>query len=290
MSTAALLAWLRARDRDLVALRRAARAAIVMPSLFAIGVQVIGNPTWPRSRPSARSPAAAGRLQRPDARAAASAGDARRWPAPGSSAWARWRHGRRAGRGGDGCRRLRVLFAGVVSSVLAGARPLCCWRSSSRSPSRAGVLDPDRLLGWGMAAVVALVAIACCGRPRERIPLRGPRSRPAGRSRPGSAPTSAYRLGGETAPTAEQHAAVESQSTPRCCAAAGLPRDAVPADRAEHSRPHARPAGRRAQLVERHRPGHAAAGSGALGCATWTCRWPPRFARTRRRSARGAGR
>src|SRR5271167_942563 len=38
------LRWLGRRDRDLVALRRAGRAAIVMPALFAVGDEVIGNP------------------------------------------------------------------------------------------------------------------------------------------------------------------------------------------------------------------------------------------------------
>jgi hypothetical protein len=37
--------WLRAHDRGHAALRRAARAAIVMPALFAVGDKVIGNPS-----------------------------------------------------------------------------------------------------------------------------------------------------------------------------------------------------------------------------------------------------
>jgi hypothetical protein len=37
--------WLRERDRGLAALRRAARAALVMPAMFALGEEVIGNPT-----------------------------------------------------------------------------------------------------------------------------------------------------------------------------------------------------------------------------------------------------
>ena len=41
---ASALEWLRARDRDLAALRRAGRAAIVMPAMFALGDKVIGNP------------------------------------------------------------------------------------------------------------------------------------------------------------------------------------------------------------------------------------------------------
>src|SRR5689334_15536820 len=36
--------WLLARDSGLRATRRAARTAIVMPALFAVGSQVIGNP------------------------------------------------------------------------------------------------------------------------------------------------------------------------------------------------------------------------------------------------------
>src|SRR5690242_2434196 len=37
------LAWLQARDRDLAVLRRAGRAAIVMPGLFALGDKVLAN-------------------------------------------------------------------------------------------------------------------------------------------------------------------------------------------------------------------------------------------------------
>src|SRR5580693_7322622 len=39
------LQWLERRDSDLVALRRAGRAAIVMPAMFALSEEVIGNPT-----------------------------------------------------------------------------------------------------------------------------------------------------------------------------------------------------------------------------------------------------
>src|SRR5271154_6180166 len=38
------LQWLGRRDPDLAALRRAGRAAIVMPAMFALGDEVIGNP------------------------------------------------------------------------------------------------------------------------------------------------------------------------------------------------------------------------------------------------------
>src|SRR5271154_1830680 len=36
--------WLGQRDRGFAALRRATRAAIIMPALFALGDKVIGNP------------------------------------------------------------------------------------------------------------------------------------------------------------------------------------------------------------------------------------------------------
>src|ERR1700754_512500 len=38
------VAWLRERDRGFSALRRAGRAALVMPAMFALGDVVIGNP------------------------------------------------------------------------------------------------------------------------------------------------------------------------------------------------------------------------------------------------------
>lgn len=45
---------LRTRDADLSALRRATRTAIVMPTLFAVETQVIGNPMTAR-RAAART-------------------------------------------------------------------------------------------------------------------------------------------------------------------------------------------------------------------------------------------
>src|SRR5262249_62416081 len=38
------LRWLGQRDRDFAALRRATRTAIIMPAMFALGEEVIGNP------------------------------------------------------------------------------------------------------------------------------------------------------------------------------------------------------------------------------------------------------
>ena len=41
---ASAVSWLGARDPRVGALRRAARAALVMPAMFALGDVVIGNP------------------------------------------------------------------------------------------------------------------------------------------------------------------------------------------------------------------------------------------------------
>ena len=38
-----VVSWLRERDHELAALRRAGRAAIVMPALFAFGTEVLDN-------------------------------------------------------------------------------------------------------------------------------------------------------------------------------------------------------------------------------------------------------
>ena len=39
------VAWIRARDPGFTALRRAARGAVVVPAMFAVGDKLIGNPT-----------------------------------------------------------------------------------------------------------------------------------------------------------------------------------------------------------------------------------------------------
>ena len=50
-----IVPWLRARNAGLSALRRSARAAIVMPALFALCEEVIGNPTMALFAAFARS-------------------------------------------------------------------------------------------------------------------------------------------------------------------------------------------------------------------------------------------
>ena len=170
--------WLRERDRGWVALRRAGRTAIVMPAMFAVGDEVIGNP-------AVATFAAFGSFAMlllvdftgPMRARLAGAGGARGSRAACSSAWAR---SPRARRGSPRSRwrvvAFGVLFAGVVSSVLAGATTRCCWRSSCRcrSPGPASSI-PERLAGWGLAAGASFAG--------DRAAVAGAGPRPAARRR-----------------------------------------------------------------------------------------------------------
>jgi uncharacterized membrane protein YccC len=167
--------WLRAHDPGLRALRRAGRAAIVMPAMFALGDRVIGNPalatfaafgsfamvllvdfTGPmRDRLQAQFALSVvcgvfvclGTL--------ASNSDAVATAAMAVIAFA-------------------VLFAGVVSSVLASATTSLLL-SFILPVSLAGPASsiPDRLAGWGLASAAALLAIGLLWPAPTREPLRG---------------------------------------------------------------------------------------------------------------------
>jgi len=169
------LRWLGQRDRGFAALRRATRAAIIMPALFALGEKVIGNP-------QVATFAAFGsfamlllvdfggpmteRLQAQAALAVtggvfvclATLASRNAWLAAVSMAVA-----------GFG-----VIFAGVVSSVLAGATTALLLAFilpvSLAAPASA---VPSRLAGWGIAAGVALVAVAFLWSAPARDRLRG---------------------------------------------------------------------------------------------------------------------
>ena len=148
-----------------------------------------------------------------------------------------------------------VLFAGVVSSVLAGATTalLLAFILPVSLPAPASAI-PDRLAGWGLASAAALLAIALLWPAPARDPLRGaaiaalpraggPAARgrvpPRRRRRSRPRPSATRRSRGRDAAVEALHARVL--------------RDAVPADRAEHRRPDGRAAGRRAELAERDR-------------------------------------
>src|SRR5579863_5475732 len=154
------LRWLGARDRGFAALRRATRAAIIMPAMFALGDKVIGNPQLATF-------AAFGsfallllvdfggpmrdRLRAQVALAATGAVFVCVGTLASREAWLAAAAMTIFGFG--------VLFVGVISSVLAGASTSLLLAfilpvSLIGTPSQI----PDRLEGWGLAAAVSLPA------------------------------------------------------------------------------------------------------------------------------------
>jgi uncharacterized membrane protein YccC len=166
--------WLAKRDRDLAALRRAARTAIIMPGLFALGDKV-----W--KLPNLATYAAFGAFamlllvdftgpmrERLQAQAALTV-----------AGCALVALGTLASRNvvlsviamavvGFG-----IIFAGVVSSVLAGASTAMLLAFilpvSLQAPASA---IPQRVEGWALAGAVALVAIGVLWPAPTREPLR----------------------------------------------------------------------------------------------------------------------
>ena len=168
------LQWLRAHDPGLSALRRAGRAAIVMPSMFALGSQVIANPmvaTFAAFGSFASlllvefGGPMRNRLQSHVALAAVGAVFVCLGTLASRSAW--------LAAAAMACVGFGVLFAGVVSSALAGATPalLLVFILPVSLPAPASSI-PDRLAGWGMASGAALVAVALLWPAPVRNPLR----------------------------------------------------------------------------------------------------------------------
>ncbi|MDX6686060.1 MAG: hypothetical protein QOF86_2188 [Baekduia sp.] len=206
-----MLEWLRQHDPGFVASRRAARTALVMPAMFALGDRVIGNPVVAtfaafgsfamlllvdfsgpmrdRLRAQAALAAACGVLI-----AIATLASQTTWLAAIAMAVVA----------------SAVLFAGVVSSVLAGATTtlLLAFILPVSLPGPASSI-PDRLAGWGLASAASLLAIALLWPAPSRDPVRsaaiGACRSLATRLRTGVG----YVLGGEGGPSeAERDAAV----------------------------------------------------------------------------------
>src|SRR6202140_5004145 len=169
------LRWLGQRDHDFAALRRAGRTAIVMPALFAVGDKVIGDAalaTFAAFGAFAMlllvdfGGSMVERLQGQ----AALAGVGGVFVCVGTLASQTvWLAAAAMAVVGFG-----VIFAGVVSSVLAGATTallLAFILPVSLAAPASSV--PDRLAGWGMAGGVALVAIALLWPAPARDRLRG---------------------------------------------------------------------------------------------------------------------
>lgn len=168
------LQWLARRDRDLAALRRAGRAAIVMPAMFALGDKVIENAavaTFAAFGSFAMlllvdfgGPVRA-RLQAQLALAVSGCAFVCLGTLASRSVWISAVAMAVIG--------FAVIFSGVVSSVLAGA---------STSLLLAFILPvtlvgpassiPDRVAGWGMASGAAMLAIVLLWPTPTRSALR----------------------------------------------------------------------------------------------------------------------
>ncbi|HEY7632594.1 MAG TPA: FUSC family protein [Thermoleophilaceae bacterium] len=166
--------WLREHDPGFAALRRAGRTAIVMPAMFAIGDKVIANVNTAtfsafgsfamlllvdfagpmRARLRAQFALALTGAAFVCLGTLASRSTALATIAMGVVAFG-------------------VIFAGVVSSTLAGATTalLLAFILPVSLPGTASSI-PDRLLGWGLAAGAALLAIAFLWPAPVRNPLR----------------------------------------------------------------------------------------------------------------------
>ncbi|MEV8410417.1 hypothetical protein AB0R12_32955 [Streptomyces niveus] len=171
----ALLQRLTARDHGLLVLRRAGRTAIVMPGTFALCDQVIGNPEMALF-------AAFGsfamlmlvgfggpmrqRMQAQASLAVVSSLFVCLGTLASQAAWLACLAMAVLGFG--------VLLAGAVSSVLAGASTslLLSFILPVSLPGAASDV-PDRLAGWGLAAVVGLFAIRLLWPEPAADPLRG---------------------------------------------------------------------------------------------------------------------
>ena len=169
------LRWLGQRDRGFAALRRAARAAIIMPAMFAVGDKVIGNPqvaTFAAFGSFAMlllvdfGGPMAQRLQAQAALAVTGGVFVCLATLASQTAWLAAVAMAVVGFG--------VIFAGVISSVLAGATTalLLAFILPVSLPAPASAV-PDRLAGWGMAGGVALVAVALLWPAPARDRLRG---------------------------------------------------------------------------------------------------------------------
>lgn len=167
--------WLRTHDPGYSALRRAARAAVLMPATFALGDKVIGNPEL--SYFIAFGSFAM--LLLVDFQG--SIGDRLRAQAAlGVACTVLICLGTLASRStavaavSMAVVAFVILFSGVVSSVLASATTtlLLAFILPVSLPAQASSI-PDRVAGWGLAAAVSLLAISLLWPAPARNPVRG---------------------------------------------------------------------------------------------------------------------
>ncbi|MGF7238639.1 MAG: FUSC family protein [Frankia sp.] len=209
------LRWLGRRDRGLAALRRAGRAAIVMPAMFASGDKVIGNaeiatfaafgafamlllvdfggPMRSRLAAQVALGVAGGVFVCLGTLASRSA-----WLAAVAMAAVAF----------------GVIFAGVVSSVLAGATTslLLSFILPVSLASPAATI-PDRLAGWAMASGASVLAVWLLWPAPAPDPLRAPAAAACRALAARLHSDLAYRRGGAGAPTAADHEEAGSRAT-----------------------------------------------------------------------------
>jgi uncharacterized membrane protein YccC len=168
------LRWLAQRDRDLAALRRAGRTAIVMPAMFALGDKVIGNPvlaTFAAFGSFAMlllvdfSGTTRERLQAQATLALTGCAFVCLGTLASQNVW--------LGAAATAIVGFVVIFIGVVSSVLASATTSLLL-AFILPVTVAGPISsvPDRVAGWGMASGAALIAVALLWPAPTRGPLR----------------------------------------------------------------------------------------------------------------------
>jgi uncharacterized membrane protein YccC len=171
-----IVQWLRAKDAGLSATRRAARAAIVMPSLFALASLVIGNPVigiFAAFGSMAMvlfvdfTGSMTERLQAQVSLIAAGLVLISIGTLASGSAW--------IAAAVTLIVTFAVLFVGVISSVLASATTalLAAYILPVSLPAPISSL-PDRLLGWLLAGAASLVAITVLWPAPTREALRDP--------------------------------------------------------------------------------------------------------------------
>ncbi len=202
-----LLRRLGERDRGFSALRRAGRAAIVMPALFALGDKVIANAdvaTFAAFGSFAMlllvdfTGSMMDRLQAQAALAITGAVFVTLGTLASRAAW--------LAAFAMTCVAFAVLFVGVVSSVLASAAPplLLAFILPVCLPGPVSSI-PERLAGWGLASTAGLVAVAFLWPAPSRDPLRRPATDACRALAVQLRSESRYLLGGPSAPSEAEH-------------------------------------------------------------------------------------
>ena len=285
--------WLHAHDRDYAALRRAARAALVMPAMFALADKVIGNPviaTFAAFGSFAMlllvdfAGSIRDRLEAEATLAVACCVLIALGTLASRNAWLAGASMAVVG--------FAVLFSGVVSSVLAGATtPLLLSYILPVTLKGPASSIPDRIAGWGLASVAALFAISLLWPAPARNPIRGTAINACRALAKRLRTEVAYVLGGQTEPLdAEREGRDRRCRQVRPSARDQLLRHPISPDRVEHRDARGRAPGRRAAVAER---GRSALSSAADRDAVGIKRLRGKEgrgdrARVRRRPARGA--